>query len=97
MTSLLAIVQVSHSIEYSGGTGYAPHEPSAPTGCSSTVNGTFGGSLASTAAITTGTGPHQSRQQRPPDQDHQTSASLNLPVQRRKVLGGQINEYYRAA
>jgi hypothetical protein len=41
--------------------------------------------------------PHQSRQQRPPDQDDRTSAPLNLPVQRRKVLGGVINEYYRAA
>ena len=41
--------------------------------------------------------PHQSRQQRPPDQDNQASAPLNLPVQRRKVLGGVINEYFRAA
>jgi putative transposase len=41
--------------------------------------------------------PHQSRQQRPPGQDDQVSAPLNLPVQRRKVLGGVINEYYRAA
>ena len=41
--------------------------------------------------------PHQSRQQRPPDQDEQSSAPLDLPVQRRKVLGGVINEYYRAA
>src|SRR5271157_1000587 len=41
--------------------------------------------------------PHQSRQQRPPDQDDQASPLLDLPVQRRKVLGGVINEYYRAA
>jgi putative transposase len=41
--------------------------------------------------------PHQSRQQRPPDQGSQASAPLDLPVQRRKVLGGVINEYYRAA
>ena len=41
--------------------------------------------------------PHQSRQQRPPDQDGQPSAPLDLPVQQRKVLGGLINEYYRAA
>ena len=41
--------------------------------------------------------PHQSRQQRPPDQDDQASPPLDLPVQRRKVLGGVINEYYRAA
>jgi putative transposase len=38
--------------------------------------------------------PHQSRQQRPPDQ---ADVPLDLPVQQRKVLGGLINEYYRAA
>ncbi len=41
--------------------------------------------------------PHQSRHQRPPDQDEQVSVPLDLPVQRRKVLGGMINEYYQAA
>jgi len=41
--------------------------------------------------------PHQSRQQRPPDQRGQVSAPLDWPVQRRKVLGDLINEYYRAA
>ena len=41
--------------------------------------------------------PHQSRQQRPPDQDCQASPPLDLPVQRRKVLNGIINEYYQAA
>jgi len=41
--------------------------------------------------------PHQSRQQRPPEQDDQASPPLDLPVQRRKVLCGVINEYYRAA
>jgi hypothetical protein len=41
--------------------------------------------------------PHQSRQQRPPDQDAQASAPLNFPVRQRKVLGGVINEYYQAA
>jgi putative transposase len=41
--------------------------------------------------------PHQSRQQLPPDQECQTTAPLNLPVQRRKILGGVISEYYQAA
>jgi putative transposase len=31
--------------------------------------------------------PHQSRRQRPPDQGDQSSAPLDLPVQRREVLG----------
>jgi putative transposase len=41
--------------------------------------------------------PHQSRQQRPPDQAGQVNAPPELPVQRRKVPGGVINEYYQAA
>ena len=41
--------------------------------------------------------PHQSRQQRPTDQETQTTAPLNLPVRRRTVLGGVISEYYQAA
>ena len=41
--------------------------------------------------------PHQSRQQRPPGRDDQAGVPRDLPVQRRKVLGGVINEYYRAA
>jgi putative transposase len=41
--------------------------------------------------------PHQSRQQRPPGQDGQVGVPRDLPVQRRKVLGGVINEYYQAA
>lgn len=42
--------------------------------------------------------PHQSRQQRPPDFDDLAGFPLlGLPVQQRKVLGGAINEYYRAA
>src|ERR1700730_2353674 len=41
--------------------------------------------------------PHQSRQQRPPDPDDQADVPLDLPVHRRRVLGGVINEYYRAA
>jgi putative transposase len=41
--------------------------------------------------------PHQSRQQRPPDHDTPVIAPPGAPVQRRKVLGGVIGEYYRAA
>ena len=41
--------------------------------------------------------PHQSRQQRPPDQDGPVVVPLEAPVQRRKILGGVINEYHRAA
>ena len=41
--------------------------------------------------------PHQARQQRPPDHDDLAVVPLDPPVQRRKVLGGVINEYYRAA
>ena len=41
--------------------------------------------------------PHQSRRQRLPDHDGQASQPLDLPVQRRKVLGSAINEYHRAA
>jgi putative transposase len=41
--------------------------------------------------------PHQSRQQRPPDHDPAVVVPLNAPIQRRKILGGAINQYYRAA
>ena len=41
--------------------------------------------------------PHQSRQQRPPDHDDRAYSSLDWPVQPRKVLGGVINQYFRAA
>jgi hypothetical protein len=35
--------------------------------------------------------PRQSRQQRPPGQENQTAAPLNLRVQRRKVPGRMIS------
>ena len=41
--------------------------------------------------------PHQSRRQLPPDQDEPIVAPIDAPVQRRKVLGGVINEYQRTA
>jgi putative transposase len=40
--------------------------------------------------------PHQSRRQRPPDHGEQV-VPLSAQVQRRKVLGGVINEYHPAA
>lgn len=40
--------------------------------------------------------PHQSRQQPPPDDDKPVVVPLDVPVLRRKVLGGVINEYHRA-
>ena len=52
---------------------------------------------ASLPASYNGHRPHQSRQQRPPDHDGQASPPPDLPVQRRKVLGGMINEYFHAA
>jgi putative transposase len=53
--------------------------------------------LGQYAAHYNGHRPHQSRQQRPPDHDGQANSPLNLPVQRRKVLDGVINEYHQAA
>jgi Integrase core domain len=53
--------------------------------------------LGQYAAHYNGHRPRQSRQQRPPDHDGQASSPSDLPVQRRKGLGGVINEYHRAA
>ena len=77
--------------------GYAAHEPSAPTGFSSTVIGTGGPSPASTPAITTGTARTSPASNDRPAQDDQASPPLDLPVQPRKVPGCVINKYYRAA
>jgi hypothetical protein len=52
--------------------------------------------LASARPVTTGYWPHQSRLQRPHDQGNQASAPPTLPVQRAKVPGGVINEYFWA-
>jgi hypothetical protein len=41
--------------------------------------------------------PHQSRRQRPPDGHEPAVAPVDAPIRRRKVLGGVINEYHRAA
>jgi len=41
--------------------------------------------------------PHQSRHQRPPDQDERVVVPPSAPMQRRKVPGGVINEYHWAA
>jgi hypothetical protein len=40
---------------------------------------------------------HQSRRQRAPDHDEPIVVPLDVPVRRRRGLGGVINEYYRAA
>jgi hypothetical protein len=41
--------------------------------------------------------PHQSRRQRPPDHDERAVTPMEGRIRRRKVLGGLINEYRRAA
>ena len=66
------------------------HELSVGHGCE-------GGSGKGPGSCSMNPGPRRSRSQRPPDHDEPPVVSLAAPVQRRKVLGGLINEYYRAA
>jgi hypothetical protein len=41
--------------------------------------------------------PHQSRDQRPPEYDSTVVIDLEAAVRRRRLFGGVVNEYVRAA
>jgi hypothetical protein len=69
----------------------------APARCSSTAKRHLLPVLGQYAGHYNQHRPYQSRQQWPPGQDGQIGRSPGLPVQRRKVPGGVINEYYQAA
>ncbi len=61
------------------------------------ANGTCGRCSQHTSAITTVTARTSPASNDHPDHDMPVVMPLEAPVQRRKVLGGVINEYYRAA
>jgi transposase InsO family protein len=41
--------------------------------------------------------PHQSLQQKPPQQQHSHAVDITARIERRQILGGLISEYHRAA
>jgi putative transposase len=75
--------------------------PGSLTGCSSPGHGTCAQSWTSYAAHYNRHRPHRDRNLRTPDSDHITTLAVTdlttAKIRRRKVLGGLIHEYERAA